>query len=182
MAQKTFKEVFDGIKSNVTVSKKGKPVKSFSRSDFDRLAKAFVNEVGYTTEVVGTKDGEMVTKEVNPVEKFRGMLKVILQDFGVDKQEAQKIMDSYEIRNVDGLYELTSELVYQYINAGKKFDFMPKKDFVGSMSLKDVAAAEGLFTDIRTKEKISIKKEAHKLLEKKSKCPKWLKSKKNKKK
>jgi hypothetical protein len=182
MAQKSFQEVFNEIRSNVTMSKKGKPVKSFSKSDFDRLAKAFLNERGYKTEVVGTKEGSMVTKEVLPVDEFRGMIKIILQDFGVDKQEAQKMIDSYEIHNVDGLYELCSELLYQYMNAGKKFDFMPKKDFVGSMSIKEVAAAEGLFTDIRTKEKITIKKEAHKLLEKKSKCPKWLKSKKNKKK
>jgi hypothetical protein len=68
------------------------------------------------------------------------------------------------------------------MNAGKKFDFLAKKDFQGSMSLKDVGASVGDFIDIRSKEKISVQKAAHKLLEKKSKCPKHLKKRLDKKK
>lgn len=179
---KTFQEVFDEIRANVSTSKKGKPVKSFSRSDFDRLAKAFLNEKGYTVETVATKNGEIETKQIAVVKELReGMLKSILLAFGVDKQEAQRIAE-VDITNVDGLYEFVSELVYQYINAGKKFDFLPKKDFIGSISLKEMGSSVADFTDIRSKEKITVRKEAHKLLEKKSKCPKWLKSKDGKKK
>jgi hypothetical protein len=176
---KTFNEVFEEIKSNVSVSASGKPVKSFSRSDFDKLAKAFVNTPEYTLEAVSLKGGELVKKEIKPVLDFRGMIQRILLDFGVDKQEAARILDeTYEIRNVDGMYELCSELVYQYANAGKKFDFITREDFAGSILLKDVAAGVSKHKDIRTGAEFEVEKKAHKVLEKKSKVPKWLKNRK----
>lgn len=178
---KTFKEVFDEIKNNISVSKKGKPIKTFSRSDFDKLAKAFLNEIGYEVDAISTKNGEVVTTKVYPVKEFRSMLATILKDFGVDAAEREKILNGYEIKNVDGLYEVCSELIYKYIEAGKKFDFVPKMDFQGSLTLKEVPKMTGTYRDILTKEEIDITKEAHKILERKSKCPVHLK-KKNKKK
>jgi hypothetical protein len=186
---KTFKEVFDEISSNITMSKKGKPVKSFSRADFDKLAKAFLNDTGYKTEVAGLKGGELTLKEVMPVAEFRNMLKVILKDFGVDNAAAAPIIDKYEIRNVDGFYEVCSELIYQYMVAGKKFDFMTKSDFKGSMSIDDVGESVSKYKKIKKKgeeglpdEFITVSKKAHKILNKKSKCPSWKKSKDGKKK
>ena len=41
---KTFDEVFNEIKGNVTVSKSGKVKKTFSRADFDKLLKALLND------------------------------------------------------------------------------------------------------------------------------------------
>lgn len=173
---KTFTEVFDEIKANVSTSKTGKPVKSFSRSDFDRLAKAYVNQVDYTLESVGQRAGVLVRKEVKPVENLRGMLKRILLDFGVDKQEAERVMDaSYEIKNVDGIYELVSELTYKYIEAGKKFDFITREDFTGSLTLKELGETVSEHKSIATGEKFKVKKQSHRILEKKSKTPKWLK-------
>ena len=177
MSSKTFQEVFDEIKANVSLSKKKKPIKSFSRADFNRLATAFLNEEGYSVNTVSTKDGDMVEKEVTPIKDFRNMLRVILIDFGVDTQEAQRILDGYDIHNVDGLYEVCSELLFQYIAAGKKFDFLPKADFIGSISLKDIGESVGTFRDIKDKETIiTVQKKAHHLLEKRSKCPNWLKT------
>lgn len=174
---KTFNEVFEEIKSNISVSASGKPVKTFSRSDFDKLAKAFLNTPDYKLETVSLKGGELVDKEVEPVKQLRGMIKRILLDFGVDKQEAERVMtDAYEIHNVDGLYEFVSELLYQYMNTGKKFDFLTREDFAGSILLKDVAETTSTHKDIRTKEEFQVHKKAHKVLEKKSKVPKWLKS------
>jgi hypothetical protein len=177
---KTFNEVFEEIKSNVSVSASGKPVKSFSRSDFDKLAKAYVNTPDYTVESVSLKGGELVKKEIKPVEQLRGMIQRILVDFGVDKQESARIMDSsYEIRNVDGVYELCSELVYQYANAGKKFDFITREDFAGSVLLNDIEAGVSKHKDIRTGAEFEVEKKAHKVLKAKSKVPKWLKNRKN---
>lgn len=174
---KTFQEVFDEIKNNISTSKKGKPIKTFSRSDFDALAKAFLNEIDYKAEVAGTKEGKIVTNDVFPVKEFRSMLATILKDFGVDAAERERILTNYEIRNVNGLYEVCSELIYKYMEAGKKFDFMPKTDFQGSLTVKDVPKTTGTYRDITTKEEISITREAHKILERKSKCPSHLKKK-----
>lgn len=72
--KKTFKEVLDEIKAGVTVTEKGKVKKTFSRTDFDKLAVAFLNETGHTVEVASTKDGKMVTKEVKPIALYRNMV------------------------------------------------------------------------------------------------------------
>lgn len=172
---KSFQEVFDEIKNNISVSKKGKPIKTFSKSDFDTMAKAFLNEIGYKTEVASIKEGKLVKNEVFPVKEFRTMLATILKDFGVDAAERERVLSTYEIKNVNGLYEVCSELIYKYIEAGKKFDFMPKSDFKGSLLLKDVPKTTGTFRDIGSDKEISIMKEAHKILERKSKCPEYLK-------
>lgn len=175
---KTFEEVFNEIKGSVHLSKKGKVVKLFSRADFDKLAKALVNTPEYTVKTYSTKEGNLVEKEIKPIEKFRNVIQAVLKDFGVDSQEAAKVLDkSYEIKNVDGLYELCSELIYAYISAGKKFDFITKADFAGSLTLDEISESIGEVTSVKTREKSMVKKKAHKILSKKSKCPKWLKSK-----
>lgn len=176
---KNFNEVFEEIKANVSTSASGKQVKSFSRSDFDKLAKAFLNTPDYTMESVSQKAGELVRKTHEPVKALRGMIQKILLDFGVDKQEAERVLtDAYEIRSVEGIYELCSELVYQYANAGKKFDFITREDFAGSILLKEVEEATSTHKDIRTKEEFQVHKKAHKVLDKKSKVPSWLKERK----
>lgn len=180
---KTFDEVFNEIKANVSVSKSGKVKKTFSRTDFDALLKAMVNEVEYTTTYCGTKNGEMVTKEVKPVKIFRESLKRVLMNFGVDSQEAEKMVKDYKFTNVDGWYELMCEIIYRYMEANKKFDFPTREDFKGSISIKNVEEATGTYSAIKKKgetgpaETFKIKTKSHKILEKKSKAPNWLKKK-----
>jgi hypothetical protein len=173
---KTFQEVFNEIKSNVSLSKKGKQIKSFSKTDLDKLGKALLNELEYKTEIVKSKGGELIKEEILPVKKLReGFIKAFLVGVGIDKAEAEKLSQTYQFDNVDGLYEFCSEWITASLEAGKKFEFLPKYDFAGSISMKDVGPSESSYKNIRTKEDLTIRKEAHKLLEKKSKCPKHLK-------
>lgn len=180
---KTFDEVFNDIKSNVAVSKSGKVKKTFSRVDYDRLLKAMLNDPSYTATYCSTKGGEVVKKDVEIVKVFRESLKRILISFGVDKQEAEKIVTDYQFTNVDGWYELTAEAIYKYMEAGKKFDFPTREDFKGSLTLKDVDEYVGTYTTIRKKgdttpaKEFKIQTKKHKVLEKKSKAPAWLKKK-----
>lgn len=180
---KTFKEVLDEIKSEVPVTPKGKKKKTFSRADFDRLTKAYLNDVESTIQVAGIKNGEMVEKEVQPVKLFRGMLKKILLDFGVDKQESEAMLDNYNIANVDGMYELCSEIIYNYLVADKKFDFLTKKTFMGSLTISDIGETTKEYSEIGKKDddgerkKFKVTTENHQRLEKQSKAPKWLKKK-----
>lgn len=164
-----FTEIFNEIKTAAAGTKT-----TFSRTDFDRLAKAYVNETGYTAKVYG-KDG---VAEVETVKALRGMIKRILKDFGVDEQEAAKIMtDEYQIRNVDGIYELCSELVYNYLDAGKKFSFLAKEDFEGSLVLESVEESESITKGVgEGAPEFLVKKKAHKKIKAKSGCPKWLKT------
>ena len=180
---KTFDEVYKEISSNVSVTKSGKPKKTFSKTDFDALTKALLNTPEFKTVYYGMKNGEVVTKDVYPVKQLRESLKRILTDNGVDAQEAAKFVTDYTFTNVDGMYEFISEILYQYMDAGKKFDFPTKKDFKASLSIKDVEESEGIYSAIAKKgdknppEKFKIKTQKHKILEKKSKAPDWLKKK-----
>ncbi len=174
-----FNEVLAEIKGGLSVRKNGKVSKTFSRNDFDKLAKAFVNEVGYTTETVSVRGGDLHRKEVKPVVGFRSLIQAILLDFGVDKKEAARVMEeSYSIKSVNGLYEFVSELIYQYMEAGKKFDFLTKEDFVGGITLDEVEEETREY-EMRqadgTSKTYKVTKDKHKVLNKKSKCPQWKK-------
>ena len=176
---KTFDEVFNEIKGNVTVSPKGKKKKTFSRSDFDRLLTAFLNETGYTIKAASTKGGELEITDIKPVQMFRDkVITKILTDNGHDKAEAAKIAAEYEFTKVDGLYEIISEVIYQYMAADKKFAFVTKEDFTGSLTLTDVDASEDTYKSPADQSKsFKVKTKAHKKIKSSSKAPKWLKKK-----
>lgn len=175
---KGFREVFEEIKTNVSVSASGKPLKTFNRKDFDKLAKAYLNEIDYKIESVSTKKGELIKTEIEPVKELRSMLKRILLDFGVDQQEAENIMsESYEIKSVQGIYELCSELIYQYLLCDKRFNFITREDFSGALKIKEHEESITEHKNIKTGEPCKVKKKKHRTLEKISKTPKWLKSK-----
>jgi len=176
---KSFDEVFNEIKANVSVSANGKIKKSFSKSDFDKLLKAFLNDNGYTIKAASTKGGELVITDMKPVELFRDkVITKLLVDNGHDKAEAAKIAAEYEFTKVDGLYEIISEVIYQYCNANKKFDFITKEDFRGSLALDEVeeCTVERTSPADRT-QKFKVNTKAHKKLKSKSKTPDWLKKK-----
>lgn len=175
--KKSFSEVLEEIKEGISVSKKGKPVRSFSRTDFDKLLKALLNEPGYEMEQASSKKGELELRTLKPVEQFRTLLRRVLLDFHVDKQEADRVLDaSYEITNVSGLYELMSEIIYKYVEAGKKFDFVSKSDFVGSIVLSEVEEEVKENTHPTTKEVSHTKNGKHKKIKAKSSAPSWVKT------
>ena len=169
---KTFEEVLKEIQDNVTVSKTGKIKKTFSRTDFDKLLKALLNDTGYKATYCSTKNGELVKKDVEVVKMFRDSIKKVILASGADAQEAEKISKEYQFTNVDGWYELMSEIIYRYMEAGKKFDFPTREDFKGSMSIKTVDESVGTYRSIQKPgdkgpaSEFKIKTKKHKILEK----------------
>lgn len=181
---KTLDEVLKEIEESVSVSAKtGKVKKTFSRSDFDRVLKHLMNTPEYKAEYCSTKAGELVKTDVEIVKKMRDSLKKMLINGGLDKQAADAFMETYQFTTVDGFYEVFTEAMYLFMNANKKFDFPTREDFKGSISLKVMEENVGTFTSIRKNddgtppEKFQIKTKKHKVLEKKSKAPAWLKEK-----
>lgn len=175
-----FKELRDEMKKQIDA---GDKKRNHSKSDFNKFAKAFVNDTDFTSyKVKGVdEDGKPVKEEIKPVENFRKDIKKVLLDFGVDKQEAEKIMTDYKFKGTESAYEMTSELLYQYLDTGKKFGFMPKDDFNGSIFIDDVEADDD-WQEYRIPSKpgevTHSKRKAHKVLNRKSTCPNWLKEKK----
>ena len=86
-----FKELRDEMKMQIEA---GEKKRNHSKSDYNKFAKAFVNDIEFTSyKVKGVdEDGKPVKEEIKPVENFRKDVKKGRRDFGVDKQEAEKIM------------------------------------------------------------------------------------------
>ena len=178
----SVKETKKEIRSRVKTNAKGNIIPSFSREEFNRLLNATMNDLGYEAEIVAVSGGELETKSIPVTKQFREkFIRPILIDAGVPKDDADKIIDSYQFRNAQTeiLYDLIADALYNFMDCGKKFNFHNHKDFNGSIYLKDVAEAdvERDIRDMKTKEITGRKKEKrekHRTLAKKSTCPKWL--------
>lgn len=134
----SFSETMERLAASVKVSEKGKAKKTFSQSDFEKLFLAFLNENDYTTEVVKSKGGELVKIPIQPVKEFRRTFYEVLLDYGVDKEQAQSMLDgSYQFRKVHGAYEFVSEVLTSYLES-KTFAFIPKEDLTAVLSIGPV--------------------------------------------
>lgn len=180
MAKKSVNDVFNDVKAKQRISKgkKPKPVHSHSRSDFESIAKAIINEPQFKIEraVANKEGGGYTVEEVYPVQGFRKMLQSVLRDFGVDKQESERVLtDAYEVRTTEGMYEFIESVIYTYLDAGRKFSFMSRPDFQGSISLVSVESGEKkTFRDVQTGESFNVERKAYKTLERKSPVHPWL--------
>ncbi len=179
MAVETVGEVLAEIKQ------KGSTPNRFSKKAFNRLVKAMVNDPTFT-EAVAESSGEELIKvtDVAVSEGFRKFLKKVLEKAGMDKKDSEVVLGKdFTIDNVDGLYEFFSAALYEYMNAGNRFDLLQKENFKGSLYLANVEAGSRV-SKVRnptTNEfmgDFEFSHQAYQTLKVTSPCPKYLKSKK----
>ena len=171
---KTYMELVEEVKNELANGGK----RSFSRELFNELTTAYLNDVENTVTIAKTRNGELVEEELNVPMNFRKMVMKILLDFGVDKQEAEKILtNDYQFKDLSALYEVSSELIMNYAGTGKKFNFIAKPDMQCSLLIDDYEEEVKL-----TKRPGAPDEEAREVLYKKhrkakiiSTCPEWLK-------
>ena len=171
---KTYMELVEEVKNELANGGK----RSFSRELFNELTTAYLNDVENTVTIAKTRNGELVEEELNVPMNFRKMVMKILLDFGVDKQEAEKILtNDYQFKDLSALYEVSSELIMNYAGTGKKFNFIAKPDMQCSLLIDDYDEEVKL-----TKRPGAPDEEAKEVLYKKhrkakitSTCPEWLK-------
>ena len=171
---KTYMELVNEVKEEL--SNGGK--RSFSRELFNDLTAAYLNDIGNTTTIAKTKNGELVEEEINVPLDFRKMVMKILLDFGVDKQEAERILtNDYQFRDVSAIYEVASETILNYVDTGKKFNFIAKPDLQCSLLIEDyeeeVKMTKRPGADDSEAREVLYKK--HRKLKAQSTCPDWLK-------
>lgn len=172
---KTYMELVEEVKSEIANGGK----RSFSRELFNELTTAYLNDVENTVTTAKTRNGELVEEELNVPLNFRKMVMKILLDFGVDKQEAEKILtNDYQFKDLSALYEVSSELIMNYAGTGKKFNFIAKPDMQCSLLIDDYEEEVKL-----TKRPGAPDDEAKEVLYKKhrkasvsSVCPSWLRN------
>ena len=170
---KSYQDLVNEIKEEM----KNGGRRTFSKETFLELSKAYLNDVGNITHMIKTKNDGIEEIEVNVVDDYRKMIEKILVDFGVDKQEASKIRtNDYQFTNVDALYPLCSELIYNYIDTGKKFTMLPKRDCTASFTLnefeEEIKMNKAPGSDAEPK---PTKYGRHKKIKVESNCPGWLK-------
>ena len=171
---KTYNELVNEIKEELNNGGK----RSFSREMFNELTAAFLNDVENTTTIAKTKNGELIEEEINVPMNFRKMLMRILLDFGVDKQEAERILtNDYQFKDVSALYEVASETILNYAGTGKKFNFITKPDLQCSLIIDDyeeeVKMTKRPGADDSEAREVLYKK--HRKAKVESTCPSWLK-------
>ena len=171
---KTYMEMVNEIREEI--SNGGK--RSFSRELFNELTAAYLNDVeNNKTTIAKTRNGEMIEEEINVPLDFRKMLYKILLDFGIDRQEAERILtNDYQFKDVSALYEVSSELILNYAGTGKKFNFLPKTDLQCSLIIDDydeeVKMTKRPGADDSEAKEVLYKK--HRKAKVESTCPSWL--------
>lgn len=178
MAKETVKEVLERITPTNGVNR-------FSKKAFNDLMKAMLNDTEFTAEVAVTKNKELQeVQKLLVTQEFRGFLRKIVEKVGVDKAESAIVMDpEFTIDNVEGLYNFFVTAVYEYMDHKNKFEFLPREDFRGNISLETKAATSKV-SDARnpqTGESLGTWEyttKAHKALKASSPAPEYLKSRK----
>ena len=180
----SVKEVLEEM--SATRKKDGKfNYNRFNKKNFEKLMKAMLNDPNFKTEVAHVKKGELDSVEEIEVSKnFRKFCQRIIEKSGVDKKESERILsDEFVFDNVSGLYEFFATAMYLYIEKGNRFDLLPKKDFKGSICIKEEKKSSKVTAahSPQTREYLGdfeISKDDHKILAVKSTCPSYLKSRK----
>lgn len=156
----------------------------FSKKNFNDLMLAMANDTEFAAQVAVVKNKQLSEiKEVFVSKDFRKFLKRVLEKAGMDKADAACVMDpSFEIDNVDGLYEFFVTALYEYVDASNRFSLLPREDFSGgNIALKTKAESEtvGSCHNPKTKEDLGVwrrKTGKHKVLVVSSPAPAYLKT------
>lgn len=156
-------------------------INRFNKKNFNTLMVAMANDVDFKAEYVKVKKDEIDSIEDVMVTKgFRKWCKKLVEAAGVDKAESERVMSpDFKIDNMDGLYEFFATALYEYMEAGNRFDFIPRKEFKGGIYIKEVPERERTADAFSPKDRTYLgtyktKKKKHKEVFVKSSCPAYL--------
>lgn len=151
--------------------------KTFSRTAFNQLGTALLNDADYETDVVSTVNGEVTTKKINPSKQLRKQLiEQPLKAAGVDVAERAKIGESFEYQNLD-FYEFYSELTAAALDARGVIVLNPKPDMEAKIVMEECDETIKENKSPKTGEVTKWRYGAYKKVKVKSTCPKGLRTK-----
>ena len=122
----------------------------FNKSEFFRLFAAFLQDKDYSVDVVKKiKDGSPEIISTLPVKEFEKFLvKVIKKTTGLKPDEAEAAIKKYNFDKADAesIINVSTEIIEQWIRAGKIFKFPTKEDMKLSLEGKkqDKKVLEGV--------------------------------------
>lgn len=159
-------------------------INRFNKKKFNELMIELANDTDFKYEVSKYSNGDLKVVEIMPTKDFRNWCKKLLIQAGMDKKEANRVLkEDFVIENMNGLYEFFATAVYTYMSRGNKFDFMPTKDFKGSIYLNKVKKTKKVSKYYSPKDRsyigeYEVTKDEHTILKSSSGCPKYLSSRK----
>jgi hypothetical protein len=150
-------------------------VTSFSRSGFNKFVTAYINTPDIETTVMKTRNGETVTETVAPVREFRKMIKSVLEDKGVDKQESAAMENDYMFSEsqMKHFYPFAEDVIMRYMQQDKKFDFATRQNVSGGILIKHVPESVSSYKAPRSGATGKVKKAAHDVIKVKNKVSPW---------
>lgn len=180
---KTVAQVLESIRPNPVVKESGKMNHNrFSKKAFNELLTAMVNDPEFTTDFAVSAKGELKSvEELRVTEGFRKWLQKVVEIAGIDKAESAVVLSKdFVIPNMDGIYELFTTAMYEYMKNGSRFDMIPKKDFKASFAMKKKGPTtkKGTLLNPSTGEVLgtySTDMAEHWEASVKSSCPNWMK-------
>lgn len=180
---KSVSEVLESIRPNPVVKENGKTNHNrFSKKSFNELLTAMVNDPDFTTDFAVSAKGELKSiEELRVTEGFRKWVRMVVEAAGIDKNESEIVMTKdFVIPNMDGIYELFTTAMYEYMKNGSRFDMIPKKDFKASLAMnkKGPKTKKGTLLNPSTGEILgtySTEMAEHWEIGVKSGCPNWMK-------
>ncbi len=180
---KSVAAVLESIRPNPAVKDNGKTNHNrFSKKAFNELLTAMVNDPDFTTDFAVSAKGELKSvEEIRVTEGFRKWLQKVVEIAGIDKAESAVVLSKdFVIPNMDGLYELFTTAMYEYMKNGSRFDMIPKKDFKASFAMNKKApkTKTGTLLNPSTGEVLgtySTDMAEHWEASVKSSCPNWMK-------
>ena len=178
----TVAEALEAVAAK-TNAKGEKTINRFNKKNFNMVALAIANDIDFKTQVAKKTGDTCVLEDVMVTKEFRKWCKKFAEKLGVDSVESERILNGeFQIDNVEGLTDFMAAAIYEYMNAGNRFDFPSREDFQGGFYLKEVKESTSV-RDAKNPKDGSIlgtfetTKKKHKVLAAKSSCPTYLSSK-----
>lgn len=175
-------EALEAVKAK-TNAKGEKVINRFNKKNFNMVALAIANDVDFKTQVAKKTGDTCVVEEVMVTKEFRKWCKKFAEKLGIDSAESERILTGeFQIDTVEGLTDFMMAAIYEYMDAGNRFDLPSREDFQGGFYLKEVKESKTVRDAKNPKDGSYIgtfetTKKSHKVLAAKSSCPTYLSSK-----
>ena len=150
--------------------------KTFSKSYFDTLATAMLNDAGYEKTELRQKNGELVNETSTPIADLRkSLIGSVAKTAGCDAAEQERIVAEHQFPTLP-LYDFVESSIREYLSTGKKFSFARQENFTGALETVTVPATIKEVHKPGSSEKMKQKQGEHVKLKAKSTCPSNLKT------
>lgn len=160
-----------------------KVLNRFNKKNFNILMTAIANDVDFTEKVAKKTGDTFELEDVMVTKAFRKWCKKLVEKAGIDSSESDIVMSpEFKIDDCEALYDFFASALYEYMNAGNRFDLPSKEDFQGSLYLKEVDEVVKEYearnpSTGETMGKYESTTKKHKEAKVKSTAPSWLSSK-----